>query len=51
MLRRQVSALQGFTSGVLSILWLPILRDLSEVIKICEADYGTKVTKAVLRLY
>ena len=46
-----MSALRGFTSGVLSILWSPILRDLGGVIRICEADCGTKVTKAVLRLY
>jgi hypothetical protein len=42
--------LWGFANRALSILWLPILRDLGEVIGICEADYGTKVAKAVLRL-
>ena len=50
MLRRQVSALQGFVSGVLSILWLPILRDLGEVIGIYKVNYSTKVTEVVLRL-
>jgi hypothetical protein len=48
--RRQASALWGFANRVLSILWSPILRDLGEVIEIYEADCGTKVAEAVLRL-
>jgi hypothetical protein len=43
VLKRQASASRGFVDGVLSMLWLPILRDLGKAIKINKACYNTKI--------
>ena len=42
-----MSALWVFVVKILSILWLFILKDLGKIIKICEADCGTKIIKIV----
>ena len=43
VLKRWASALRVFINKVLSILQLPILRDLGEVIKIYKAGYNTEI--------
>jgi len=41
--KRQVSASRRFVDRVLSMLWLPILRDLGKAIEICKAGYNAEI--------
>ena len=43
VLKRQASALRRFVDGVLSMLWLPILRDLGKAIEIYKAGCNAKI--------